>query len=345
MAQIDKPNLHFNTVLYTGANKSVTGVGFQPDWVWIKERDAGYHSLFDALRGTTEVLSTNVTGAGHSVSDSLTSFDSDGFTLGADSSNYVGGSSQATASWNWKANGQGSSNTDGSTNTTYTSVNSTAGFSISTYAGTGSAATIGHGLGAAPEVIIIKSTTHSENWVMYHKGLNSSGAGTYIYFTTAAAGGSGSNTSIFNNTAPTSSVFTVNTDGVSNGSGKSYVAYCFKEKAGYSKFGTYTGNSNANGTFVYTGFKPAFVIVKISSTTGNWYMFDSARSTYNQTANILYPDLSNAEYTGTGNQMDILSNGFKLRSTNTDTNGGTHIYMAFAENPIVGSNNIPAVGR
>ena len=184
---------------------------------------------------------------------------------------------------------------------------------------------------------------------MYHKGLNSSGAGTYIYFNNAAAGGSGSNTSIFNNTAPTSSVFTVNTDGTSNGSGKSYVAYCFKEKAGYSKFGSYAGNGSTDGTFVYTGFKPAWIMLKNSSANESWTVRDVRRSPNNVMKLDIFPDLNNAEVSsgGTGNYYDFLSNGFKLRGSDARQNssGAKYIYMAFAEIPLVGSNNVPCLAR
>ena len=348
---INKHTDHFNTKLYTGTGSSnaITGVGFQPDLVWLKSRSAAWdHEWYDAVRGAGYSISSVNSNAQGSSPQGVTAFDSDGFTVGTRSG--ANENNSTYASWNWKANGQGSSNTDGSTNTTYTSVNSTAGFSISTYAGTGSAATIGHGLGAAPEVVLIKCTTHTENWVMYHKSLNSSGAGTYIYLnTTAASGGSGSNTSIFNNTAPTSSVFTVNTDGVSNGSGKSYVAYCFKEKPGYSKFGSYKGNGSTDGTFVYTGFKPAFVIYKGAigaNAADNWEMADNKRSPHNGVENVLYPNLGNAEGTGVTTRMDLLSNGFKMRTGATDYNGSgqTYIYMAFGQS-LVGSNNVPCTAR
>ena len=351
-AAISKPSLHFNTKLYTGngGTQSITGVGFQPDWTWIKRRDGGtaHHQLFDALRGATKRIYSSSTAAQDTGSDTLTAFDSDGFSVGANAG--VNGNGNNLVSWNWKANGQGSSNTDGSTNTTYTSVNSTAGFSISTYAGSGSAATIGHGLGAAPEVIIIKCTTHTENWVMYHKSLNASGAGTYVYFNTAAPGGSGSNTSIFNNTAPTNSVFTVNTDGVSNGSGKSYVAYCFKEKKGFSKFGIYTGNGNDDGSFIYTGFKPAFVITKQTNGGNHWHIHDNKRNPFNVVNTQLKVDSNAVDETPAGgeNSRDFLSNGFKFRdSDHNNSNGSTYIYLAFAEEPLVANvgSSIPATAR
>ena len=349
---INKSTDYFNTKLYTGTGSSnaITGVGFQPDWTWIKNRDGtDDHKTFDAVRGVTKVLKTNTTGPETTDSNTLSAFGTDGFTVGSDGG--VNGNGDNFASWNWKAGtGQGSPNTDGSINTSYTSVNTTAGFSISKYAGYGSASTVGHGLGAAPEVIIIKSTTHTENWVMYHKGLNPSGAGNYIYFNNAAVGGSGSNTSIFNNTAPTSSVFSVNTDGVSNGSGKSYVAYCFKEKTGYSKFGIYTGNGSDDGAFIYTGFKPAFVITKQTNAGNHWHIHDNKRNPINVVNKQLKVDSNAVEETPGGgeNSRDFLSNGFKMRdSDHNNINGSTYIYLAFAEEPLVANvgQSIPATAR
>jgi hypothetical protein len=346
-AAISKPSLHFNTKIYTGnaGTQSITGVGFQPDLVWTKARNLGaYHMWTDVVRGATKIIQSNTSTAEQTFATGLTSFDSDGFTAG--NSDDINGNYNY-ASWNWKAGtGQGSSNTDGSTNTTYTSVNTTAGFSISTYAGSGSLATVGHGLGAAPEVVLIKSTSHAENWVMYHKSI---GAGKYLYLNNSDAAGpnSGTNTSIFNNTAPTNSVFTVNTDGTSNGSGKNYVAYCFAEKKGYSKFGSYTGNGNADGTFVYTGFKPAWVLTKETPNTSSWDMHDNKRDPHNVCNKYLLAEDGGAE--GTTDILDFCSNGFKFRTTNGDRNqsGVTYIFMAFAEEPLVANvgQSIPATAR
>jgi hypothetical protein len=349
---INKSTSYFNTKLYTGdggTNNAQTGVGFKPDWLWLKRRDgSANHFAADIVRGTYadgyKLIVPNDTDAQADYTY-VKSLDSDGFTLGSTNAN-VNGNSNTYVGWSWLAGGsQGSSNTDGSTNTTYTSVNTTAGFSISTYAGTGSAATIGHGLGVAPKVVLIKSTSHTENWVMYHASL---GAGKYIYLNNAdgAGPGSGTNTSIFNNTAPTSSVFTVNTDGTSNGSGKNYVAYCFAEKTGYSKFGSYTGNGNTDGMFVYTGFKPALIILKHSNSNGNnWRIIDNKRDPDNVTQKELYPSTNDAE--GSSDRMDLLSNGFKLRSSGSPVNDGEYIYMAFAEEPLVANvgQSIPATAR
>ena len=356
---INKSSEHFNTKLWTGTGSSnaLTGVGFQPDWVWIKNRtDAQSHVLQDAVRGVgNTIISNNTDAQSAEGAGDLTAFGSDGFTVGTNGR--VNGSGKSIVAWNWKAGtGQGSSNTDGSTNTTYTSVNTTAGFSISSYAGSGSLATIGHGLGVAPKVVLIKSTSHTESWTMYHASL---GAGKYIYLNnTDAAGGGGSNTSIFNNTAPTNSVFTVNTDGTVNGSGKNYIAYCFADVTGYSKFGSYTGNGNADGTFIYTGFKPAFIMTKNSVYTSNWVMKDNKRSgtsalqdfgqmNPNQTENPS-ANLNTEENKASAFAVDILSNGFKMRGVDnagSNWDGNTYIYMAFAEAPLVGTNNVPCTAR
>ena len=344
---INKSTDYFNTKLWSGngSSQALTGVGHQTDMAWIKSRtDTRKHNMYDVVRGVQKRIVPNDTVAEDTV-PGVTAFGTDGFTVGSETD--TNGSSRNFVGWSWKAGaGQGSSNTDGSINTTYTSVNTTAGFSISTYTGTGSAATIGHGLGAAPEVVIIKCTTASENWVMYNKNL---GAGKYIFPNTTAVVGpsSGTNTSYFNNTAPTSSVFSVGNDGGTNNSGGGYVAYCFKEKKGYSKFGTYTGNGASDGAFVYTGFKPGLIIVKCTDTTSNWVIEDSKRIGYNEANYHLYPNLTNQE--GTNYFIDQLSNGFKIRGSANDTNGsnGAYIYMAFAAEPLVANvgESIPATAR
>ena len=239
--------------------------------------------------------------------------------------------------WNWKANGTGSSNTDGSINTTYTSVNTTAGFSISQYTGTGSQATVGHGLGVAPKMIIIKRLQNTEDWAVYHA---SNGAGTYQSLNTTEAKNTNSNRF---NVAPTSSVFTVNTHESVNFA-ENYIAYCFAPKTGYSKFDSYTGNGNADGTFVYTGFKPTFVMIKRTDNAHNWRMHDAVRNPSNVIGKGLEADTSDAEYDNT--TLDFNSNGFKIRTTTQAHNasGGNYIYMAFGQS-LVGSNNVPCTAR
>tara|TARA_R110002073_G_scaffold33715_1_gene100979 strand:+ start:57 stop:1064 length:1008 start_codon:yes stop_codon:yes gene_type:complete len=334
-----------NTKLYTGngGTNAITGVGFQPDWTWIKSRNASNnHRNYDAVRGATKIIYQNLTNAEATQSNGLSAFNSDGFTLGDDGNS---NSNNATyASWNWKAGGgQGSSNTDGSINTTYTSVNTTAGFSISKYTGTGSNATIGHGLGVAPKMIIVKQLNSTNYWTVYHKSLS---ANSWVYLNTTDA--VASNTAMWNNTEPTSSVFSIGTYTNTNQSGSTYIAYCFAEKQGYSKVGgSYTGNGNADGTFVYTGFKPSFILAKRTDATAGWVLFDNKRIGYNGSGNY-WLDAQNAEadQTDATGMFDQLSNGFKVRSSfgSRNASGGNYIYMAFGQS-LVGSNNIPCTAR
>ena len=348
-----QPKDYFDTKLYTQSGSNNNGntqtltmdnVGF----VWVKNRDyTNGHCIFDILRGGDKLLTTNGAAAAETVGGGIT-FGASDTTIGADTGGYgfnnrVG---DDYVGWHWRANGAGSSNTDGSINTTYTSASTTSGFSISTYTGTGSAATIGHGLGVAPAMIIVKRLTGSaEAWTVYHQSLDASAPqDKYLHLNTTDA--VMDSAGMWNDTAPTTSVFSVGSTGVTNGSGGTFVAYCFAEKKGYSKFGSYTGNGNADGTFVYTGFKPAFVIIKGSSNTENWHMYDNKRDTFNPTDQALQPNTTSAEFTET-NVLDFLSNGFKLRVTGGGHNGSgvSYIYMAFAESPIVSSNGVPAVAR
>ena len=339
---IDKSSLHFNTVQWTGnaSTNAITGVGFRPDWIWGKSHTSGYsHQLYDVVRGATYSLKTNGYTAQETLSTGLTSFDSDGFTLGSNTN--INASGHTVTGWNWKAgNSQGSSNTDGSINTTYTSVNTTAGFSISTYTGTGSNATIGHGLGAVPSVVIVKRYATQGDWIGYFKALGNTKNARFN--TTDAAD---TNSTVWNSTTPTSSVFSVGTFGETNSSGGTFVAYCFAEKTGFSKFGSYTGNGNADGAFIYTGFKPAWIMQKRTDAANNWNIYDVKRNTFNIVDKYLYADDNSAEITTSA--IDVVSNGFKCRNSSTflNTSGGTYIYMAFAKAPLVGSNNIPCTAR
>jgi len=341
MAQINKPSDYFNTVLYsgTGSAQSITGVNFQPDLVWIKGRNNGnYHRWFDVVRGVPNYIGSNATDAEASDATQFTSFDSDGFTLSTGGA--TNGSGYTFASWNWLANGTGSSNTDGSITSTV-SANTTSGFSIVSYTGTGSAGTLGHGLGSTPKMIIVKCRSDADTWAGYHVDV---GATKYMELDTTAA--AQTSTQPWNDTEPTSSVFTVGNWSATNGSSRTYIAYCFAEKKGFSKFGSYTGNGSTEGTFVYTGFKPAFVIYKKSSASGSdWIMVDNKRNTFNVLNKELYSNVSTAE--GTVDLLDFTSNGFKCRRSHTSQNesGQTYIYMAFAENPLVGTNDIPATAR
>jgi len=344
-SSIAKPTDHFNTVLYTGNatdDRTVTGVGFQPDWLWIKNRaDTENHRLQDVVRGATKNIKSSGNGAEETTSNTVKSFDSDGFTLGVD--NAINGNSDAMVSWNWKAaNSSGSSNSDGSITSTV-SANTTAGFSIVKYTGTGSNATVGHGLGAAPSMIIFKNTNSTRDWAVYHSAMNDPDA--YLALNQTYAKEASYNFS--NNTAPTSSVFSVGTLNGNNGSSKEYIAYCFAEKQGYSKFESYTGNGNADGAFVYTGFLPAFVLIKSTASSTNWPIIDNKRPGYNPAnaaGNVMFANTNSAQSSSATRGMDFNSNGFKVRGTNNDINGTSVItYMAFAKNPFVGNDSGTAV--
>jgi len=344
---INKSTDYFNTKLYTGngGTQSITGVGHQPDWVWIKRRDSsGSHILTDAVRGTGKIIESNSSGAEFNEgSNGVSAFNSDGFSIGNLSS--INTNSGTFASWNWKAGGgQGSSNTDGSINTTYTSVNTTAGFSISQYVGNAtSGATVGHGLGTTPGLIFVKKTSGSDGWGVYHHKNTSAPATEYLRLDSTAA--TSDNLGEWNDTAPTSTVFTIGNSGRTNDNGVTYIAYCFAEKTGYSKFGSYTGNGNANGTFIYTGFKPAFFLLKKSSASGDsWTIIDNKRQGYNPRNDQLYPNSSNTEYAS--DRIDIVSNGIKINNDDGGINasGATYIYMAIGQS-LVGSNNVPCTAR
>ena len=352
MAQIDKPNLHFNTVTYTGTGsaQSITGVGFQPDFIWGKNRSTtNYHDLEDSVRGATKRLSSNVTDVEATETVNFTSFDSDGFSVGTGAN--VNGNGNNIVAWNWKAGTTGSGNTSGSgTSRPYSySVNTTAGFSIVGYKGNGTSGhTIPHHLGETPSVIIIKNRSYARNWSMYHKDsfVSQSDPGV-LYLNTDA--GKASDTNVFGNSSVTinSTVFSLGDYEGTNRDDDNLISYCFVEKTGYSKFGGYKGNGSSDGTFVYTGFKPAWVLTKAISRTGRWRVWDIKRSTFNVANKRLDPSSSDAESTGSTEAIDMLSNGFKIRTNEGQFNGSgeSHIYMAFAENPIVGSNDVPATAR
>jgi hypothetical protein len=340
---INKHTDYFNTKTWTGtsdATTSVTGVGFQPDWVWIKNRDvADDHMLFDAVRGVTKRLFSNSTNAEGTDASTLTSFDSDGFTTG--NSRAAGGDAgNRMVSWNWKGNGAGSSNTDG-TITSTVSVNTTAGFSIVKWSGNAvNGASIGHGLGVQPEMIIVKAINKVDNWCVYHKDVALNGSSFLRLHTTDAS----YNAFVAFTGEPTSSVFYVSDAAATNQTSYDYIAYCFTSKTGYSKFGSYTGNGNADGTFVYTGFKPAWLLVKRKSGTQDWQQFDNQINPYNVATLCMRPNQYNGEQTG--NAMDLLSNGFKNRLTGSSVNssGDTYIYLAVGQS-LVGSNNVPCTAR
>jgi len=335
---IKKPSDYFNTKLWTGngSTQSITGVGFQPDFTWVKGRsEPEHHTINDSVRGANKQLYSHLTYGESTDTDRLQSFDSDGFTLGTDV--VVNKSSQTFASWNWLAANGTASNTDGSITSTV-SANTTSGFSIVSYTGTGSNATVGHGLGSAPTMIIVKNINSTNDWNIGHSAI---GWDKRLFFNTNAESSGAS----WNSTAPTSSVFSIGTAGATNTSSNTHVAYCFAEKKGFSKFGSYVGNNNADGNFVYLGFKPAFVIAKNSTQGGySWELFDNKRNTTDGVGNViqkrLFPDSSAAEGgTSSTDYIDFLSNGFKIRKAgDTNASGDTYIYMAFAEEPLVGDN-------
>ena len=341
-ATINKPSNYFNPVTYTGTGSSnAITVGFQPDFTWIKDRsNARDNQLVNAIVGYPNgTLLSNTTDAEYTAAARVDSRNANGFTVNAPAQ--VNGSGETYVSWNWKANGAGSSNTSGSISSTV-SANTTSGFSIITRTGTGSVGTVGHGLGSTPKMIITKKRSAVDNWGVYHASL---GATQYLVLNDTSA--AGTSASPFNNTSPTSSVFTVGTGTTWNASGATFVDYCFAEVKGFSKFGSYTGNGSTDGPFVYTGFKPAFVFMKKTSAIGQWYIWDNKRNTYNVMNLALHPNTSDTDQSYGTDGIDILSNGFKLKSVYTYLNASsaTYVYMAFAENPLVGTNNIPTTAR
>jgi hypothetical protein len=326
---------HFNTLLWSGnsSTQAITGLGFQPDWVWGKSRSGAYgHGLYDTSRGISNVLSAESNNAESSYS-SFSSFDSDGFTLGSNA--LLNESGKTYVAWNWKANGgTTSSNSDGTTTSTV-QANTTAGFSIITYTGNATAgATIGHGLGKAPKWVITKARSGSYSWLVGHDGLASDAWTDAVLLDTTDAV---SDSNLFwNDTAPNSSVVTLGgAYNPVNGNNVTYVMYAFAEIEGYSKFGSYTGNGSTDGVFIYLGFRPAFVITKQINASGNWIISDSARSPINVGGHWLYADGTFVEDTGSSRYYDFVSNGIKLRNGGTGQNdsGDTYIYMAFAEAP------------
>ena len=352
---IDKPTDHFRTKTYTGngGTQSITfdeSDNMQPDWVWIKDRDDGSsHAITDSVRGNTKYLMSNDTYQEETLTDRVTSFDSNGFSLS--SSAAVNQSSAGNVAWCWKtgtsfsndasATGVGTIDSTGS-------VNTDAGFSIVSYTGNGTSGTeVAHGLGSTPDLYITKSRSYAYGWGVYHKDI-ANDKGFFLNGTDAQLTGTG----FRNSTAPTSSVFTLGGGSqpyryTSNKSGETYIGYFFNEVKGYSKFGSYTGNGNADGTFVYTGFRPAWVMLKRTDSTSSWYMQDNKRQTFNVLNTPLYADTADAEGASSDRLIDILSNGFKLRGSSTAINasGGSYIYMAFAESPFVNSSGVPTNAR
>ena len=344
---LDKPSDYFNTVLYTGTGSelSISSLDFSPDWVWVKQRSAdASHFLYDSVRGATKSLRSNSTNAEATVAQSLKSFDSNGFTLGTSaepntsSGNYVG--------WSWRgSDSSASSNEDGSITSTV-SANSTSGFSIVTWTGSGSSATIGHGLGSTPKFIIVKNRTDSVNWFVYHNSVITASATNKSFMTLNTTDALGTNGSATTFTSVSDTTFGVGTDNIINGSSDNMIAYVFADTGNkFFKTGKYTGNGSASGPYIYTGHKPAAIIIKRTDVAKNWYINDNLREGYNNDNPYISPNLSVAETGGT--EIDILSNGFRITAGGTGHNqsGGTYMYASISANPFVTSSGVPACAR
>ena len=347
---IDDPSAYFQTKIYTGSNnQSVTNDGnsnLKPDLVWTKRRAVTETAMMqDSTRGANSQLFTANTAAESTRTDQVQTFDTNGVTFGTDTAGYSNVAGNTYVMWQWKANGgTTSSNGDGGITSTV-QANTTAGFSIATYTGnSNNPSSIGHGLGVVPKFYVIKQRDAVNPWKVYHSGIATDAEDYVMELNTT---GAREDNVIWNDTGPTSSVINFTDHGGVNQSGETYVAYCFAEVQGYSRFSSYIGNGNANGPFVWTGFKPAFVIVKKSSDTGNWLVYDNKRGAFNLNDEYVYANEASAEATSSTSGYDFLSNGFKVRNTYNDGNvsSETYIYMAFAENPFVTSTGIPATAR
>jgi hypothetical protein len=327
------PQDHFNTVLWTGNNgtQSITGVGFQPDFIWLKARNQAYdHGLVDAVRGVTKFLESNTPDEEATVTNYTTSFDSDGFSLGV--SNRFNQSSVTNVAWNWKASNAASVLNEYGSIDSQVSANPTAGFSIVSYTGTGANATVGHGLDVKPKVVIVKNRDQAGDWCVFHEDMNAVPQDYYLLLNLPNS--PINNNTIWNDTAPTTSTFSIGS--YLYGNTIKYIAYCFHDVEGYSKFGSYTGNGSPDGPFIYTGFRPALVLIKRYDAAENWWLLDNKRNPYNQVDTALRPnDPAFDAVSPTKYAQDFLSNGIKLKTLDPDVNiiNGTYIYMAFAENP------------
>ena len=340
---VDDAGSFFNTKLYTGtaAENVITGVGFSADFTWIKRRSStGAHYAFDTVRGATKAVIINDTDVEDTNAEFLKSWESDGFTLGTS-----GGpnGSYTYASWNWKA-GTTSGITAGSQTITPSgySINTTSGFGIYEYSGASATSTIAHGLGATPTLIIVKGTSHATNWQVGSTAMDS----TWNYVLYLNLQHSKQNEIMYGDTPPDATYFTLGNASETNGSGRDYIAYAWTPIQGYSKFGTYNGNSDADGPLIYTGFQPAFILVKrYDSGTEDWNLWNNKALGYNVDNNKIYANLTNAEVDA--DEVDLVSNGFKWRTTNGGLNasGGSYAYMAFASNPLVNSESIPGNAR
>jgi len=344
---IDDPSAYFQTKIYTG-NGSTQDITFdgnsnlQPDFLWLKGRSlAEGHTLQNSVSGVTKHLHSQNTDAEVTDTGIVTAFNSDGFSLGDEGD--VNANTSTFVGWGWKTgtafSNDASSTSVGSIDSTG-SVNTDAGFSIVKWTGNDANATVAHGLGAVPGMFIVKNLSNdSTGWYVYHQSLGNT---KHILLDTAAALVDDIN---WNDTSPTSTVINLGGQTGSNGPSNSMLAYCFAEKQGYSKFGSYTGNGNANGTFVYTGFKPAWIMIR-DTAARSWIILDNKRNTFNVVNNRLFPDSSDAQNTSV-DAADFTAQGFKIRSTNSSVgiSGNTYIFMAFAENPLVTSTGVPATAR
>ena len=343
---IDDPSVYFQTILYSGNEtaRSITLDGnsdLQPDWVWIKQRNrADPHILYDSVRGTTKELSTNTKTVEHTNTDGLPSASSDGFSIG----NHVDVNRNSTTfvAWNWKASNTTVTNASvGISNTQ--SVNDTAGISILTYQGNGSNTGTAHGLSVKPDLVIWKNRDQTDDWVVFHRAINTNGR---QYIILNSTGAEQSSATIFQQIAPDNNAIYFGGNDLTNASGEDYIVYAFRSIKGFSKFGSYTGNGNAAGTFVYTGFKPAWIMYKNTESAANWEITDNKRAGFNFSNARLLANTSGAE--DTGPRIDILSNGFKHRSSgNPESNkdGEVYVYLAFAESPLVTSTGVPTTAR
>ena len=356
---IDDPSAYFHVNLHNGNGTNNTDItfdanagDFQPDWIWFKGRTSSAidHALFDSSRGTTKILNSNNNNAENAQGASLKAFNSNGFRVGDDAGDYgVNANGRTYVTWNWKING-GTTTSVSASGSGATQVlasthqaNTTAGISIITYTGTGATATITHGLGGVPDVLLFKERSTPNNWYMYHSANTAAPETDYLVLDTTDAT---TDFLIWNDTAPTSTVCSLSNSGV-HGNTETFVCYAFRSIQGYSKFGSYTGNGNADGAFVYTGFSPAWIMIKRtdSSTNGNWFIIDNKRTVTNPRLGHLRANQTNVENTSTNQSIDFLSNGFKLRDSNTSLNNGTYVYMAFAESPFVSSEGVPTTAR
>ena len=354
---IDDPSAYFHAQLYTGNATDSTSItndansgNFQPDWLWIKNRSSaggvGPHFIVDSSRGANKDFHMNNDEAEHTTTNAVKSFNSDGFTI--DSGGTVNNNTDNYISWQWKANG-GTTTTNDASATSIGSIdsvyqaNTTAGFSIVTYTGAGGNQTIAHGLGATPTVIIIRRRDGAADWTSFHSPI-----GDEKFLRLNSTNAMGDQATYFNDTSPTSTVFTVGSAGDVNTSSGTHVAYCFTDIQGYSKYGTYEGNNNSNGPFIYLGFKPQLFIVKNVDSTAAWRLYSnkiSNQNGFNDLDRVLYPNTNEAE-SGTGHAVDFLSNGIKIRGDNEDVNDAeSYIYMAWAEHPFVSSKGVPCTAR